>query len=210
MRHDSYKDWEVSGFTREAHDLDRDGNYFPLHYRELVTVIQAGPQRFEVVLGEDGQIRELTISGVEPVTPEVLRMVPTSYLAAAARGHLEAYREGLAQDGHEVALTDAGEVAESHLRKRSGPPSPEEFADQWHRTAPSVITADGQRITRRQALADHYGVTPWAIDKWSRRARDQGLITKDRQGSPRKKKAPGGTPSPGSHKQLTKKRLEED
>ncbi|QCV88881.1 hypothetical protein FEZ32_11440 [Acidipropionibacterium jensenii] len=183
MSHDSYRDFKVSGFSREVRSRDRDGNYSTLGEQELVTVVEVGQRCFEVVLGDDGQIVELLITGGEPVTPDIVRNLPISFLREAARGYAETHR------GERTRAVEA-----DRPRERSGPPSPAAFADQWHRTPSSVITAGGKRVTRRQALADHYSVTPWAVDKWSRVARDAGLIKKDRAGAPRKKTSGGSSP----------------
>ncbi len=204
MAHDSYKRWQVTGYRRDVIDYDQDGTAFPTGARETVSVIIDGPRRFEVVLDQDGQISELTISGGGPVTPEVLRRVPVSYLADAARGIENSFEEGKddgLSDAAAIATIGVAGVDEGESDPgRDGPPTPEEFASAWHRTPASIITAEGKRVTRRQALANQFSVTVWTVDKWSRAARDRGLISKDRPGAPRgsgasaKKKTRGSKP----------------
>ena len=53
------------------------------------------------------------------------------------------------------------------------------------------IVRPGTRLDEIK-LAERFGVTPWAIDKWARRARDQGLIPQATTGRGNKRRQQDG------------------
>lgn len=58
-------------------------------------------------------------------------------------------------------------------------PPLEHYAEVWRRVA---LDEHGEtRQGYRWVLADHYAVTPKAIDKWTRQARDAGLLPPSQQ-----------------------------
>jgi hypothetical protein len=166
----------------------KNGELFNVgHSEPVVAVLDAGGHEWHVTVeaGPNGKpvLTSLTIRG-PGLTPAGLRQVPLGYLTEAASGYI-AEVERQFQGG--APLGDALDIAASApggLRLRGEPPTPEEFAERWNATA-SLVIVRGERLARRQALADFYGVTVWTVDKWSRAARDQGLISKQTKGSPR-------------------------
>ncbi|UMG94151.1 hypothetical protein [Nocardioides sp. TF02-7] len=124
------------------------------------------------VTTDGDRITSLTVLG--EVTQEALRVIPLGYLRDVATGYLRQLDTANAQG---LALTDALGMAdhEPEVRVSGEAPSAGEFAEAWLNT-PATEVREGKRRTRRQALAERYGVTPFAVDKWTRAARDAGLI----------------------------------
>ncbi|WOP17408.1 hypothetical protein [Raineyella sp. LH-20] len=131
---------------------------------------------------ERDRLTSVKISG-PGVTREDLCVLPIVALQATAEAALERLDEGLSEGFHpSVALAVA---ARGSGDDKGEIPGPEEFARVWRET-PARIDRDGLRVTRRQLLAERYGVTVWRIDQLSRAARDRGLLPKQRPGRPRK------------------------
>ena len=175
-----YQKWRVWGFERDVLDHHDDGSASYLFSEVVVVVSEPTGWRWELVLrGEDIVALAVRHRQGLPVDMTVLRGTPLEDLARIAVVFLARGRE-LWEDGLPEALSLAvAELAPPEVRSAlDGRPTDEEFAATWHETGPKL--PDG--TPRREALADRYGVTPYAIDKWARRARDRGLIPPARTG----------------------------
>lgn len=197
MTQPSYKRWRVSGYDRPARDQDaQTGEWFATRETEPVVIIEDGDRTYEVTVGVDSKgeprLTSLAISGAALINQDALRSTPLSYLAEAALGYLRRVAQGRdeglrAADAHEAAGADEGGV-----RLPGDAPTAEEFAARWLATPAfeQVPGPDGglRRVSRREALAEHYGRTVWAVDKWSRAAREAGLIERQKSGRPVRRK----------------------
>lgn len=170
----SYQTWTVRGYMRRVMEWTSDGVPIPAGYSEPVVVV-FDPRGWEWHVTADGdRITSLTVRG-EHVDSKALRVVPLGYLAEVARTYLgdveRADREGLPLS----AALDGANADPGQVRLSGDAPTPEAFAEVWNKT-PAVELRSGERMTRRQRLADLWHVSPYAIDKWTRAARDAGLI----------------------------------
>ncbi|GGM84172.1 hypothetical protein GCM10009721_06120 [Terrabacter tumescens] len=211
----SYERWETHGYLRPVIDFDDDGNAFETGARDEVVVVfdPSSGREWHVTVEQGGRgrprITSLMIRGGS-IDQAALRQVSLGYLTEAAAGFIgstEAERDKGAPLGEalQVASSKPGEV---HVRDEA--PSPETLAAQWNATPVSVIV-DGRRIGRRRALADHFGVTVWSIDKYVREARDLGLI--DAATTGRRRASPPATQTPdeqGARRATTKKKEQQD
>lgn len=159
---------------------------------EVVTVYDPRGWTWEVVLTDDhSEIDWLGVSG--RIDQNALRTIPLGYLREVAADYLRKV-ELKHEDGFALwAARLESEVDPGDFSKRGDPPTPEEFAAQWNAT-PKATFVNSERVTRRAALAERYNVTVYAIDKWTRQARDAGLIKEPpgRKRGPRPdKKKPG-------------------
>lgn len=193
----SYQRWQVRGYTRPRMDWTADGEPFHMEGEpdERVTVVfDPRGWRWEVTTEPDErgreQVRSLTVFGGK-VDQEALRAVPLRDLADAAAGHWAKFDANRA-DGmdmhtaHVLARAESGQV-----RLPGDPPHLHEFAAAWHET-PARTIVEGESTARRDALAVRFGVTVHAVDKWTRAARDAGLIEPAGVGRPRNPKTPEG------------------
>jgi hypothetical protein len=195
----SYQRWTVRGYMRRVVEWTSQGVPFDAGYSEPVVVV-FDPRGWEwQVTAEDGRVTSLTVRG-ERVDAKAMRVVPLSYLSevgATYLGHVEqAVREGIPlSDALDDANLEAGQV-----RLSGDTPTPKEFAESWHATK-SVELPDGKRVTRRQHLAESWQVSPYTIDKWTRAARDAGLIPPTNKGRPRLTKRTGSDEQKSERKQ---------
>lgn len=176
MTQPSYKTWTVRTDARPE-TVWSDGQRFETGAVEpVVTVFDPRGWTWEVTLNDDRSALATLAVTAGPIDQKSLRVIPLNYLLEVAQAHVrvvdaEMDRPGMhLEDALEFASTDPGEIS-----RRGDPPTPEEFARAWHAT-PEVDFKEGERITRRRALAKHFGVTVWAIDKWTRKARDSGKL----------------------------------
>lgn len=131
------------------------------------------------VTAEEGQLTSITVRPARGATLDqrAMSLVPVGYLLDVAKTYLEdvqrAWDEGMrVEDAFREADRARGEVVTS-----DGSPSPEAFAEEWRSLGRvEVGNAGTKRTPRRDALADRYGVTVYTIDKWTKRARELGLI----------------------------------
>lgn len=186
----SYRKWTVRGYMRPVIEWTSEGVPFSPGHTEPVVVV-FDPRGWEWhVTTEDGRLTSLVMKG-ENVDQRALRTVPVSYLREVAETYLGHVERAVA-DGIPLAdaLTDA-EADPGQARVKGDPPTPEEFAAAWRETPASQTRPDG-RTTRRQALAERWSVTVYTVDKWTRAARDAGLIERAGTGRPRDTDPPSG------------------
>lgn len=176
----SYQTWTVSGYMRPVFDQRaRTDEWEPTGAHEPVVVVSDPRGWSWEITAENGQLTSVT---VRPATgahldQRALSLVPVGYLRDVATTYLNdverAFDEGMRiEDAFREADRARGEVVTP-----DGSPSSEEFAEAWRATGRAEITERGTaRIPRRDALAERYGVSVYAIDKWTKRARDLGLI----------------------------------
>lgn len=180
----SYEQWEVSGYMRPVIEWTNDGQMVRTGEQEpVVVVFDPRGWTWHVVIRQ-GRLVSLTIEG-GAVTDSVLDRTPLGYLRDVATTYAE-HVESAAAEG--IPLSDALDLARrggGEVRVRREKPSVEDFARQWLATEPSLDVQTGKRTPPRVLLAQHYGVSVHAIDKWTRAARDQGLLPKKQRGRPR-------------------------
>lgn len=168
-----YANWRVNGYERE--ERDEVGN---VTAKEVVVVIHdAGRWVWHVVLDKNGRIVDFRMLGAlrprlarTPVDEVALTHVPLADLERIAQTYLQRVRENY-EDGHPLWLSlELSELEPQAVRRElDGMPSFEEFALAWREVGERTVTG----VPRRQALAERYGVTVWAIDKWVKRIRDE-------------------------------------
>jgi len=131
------------------------------------------------ITADAGQLASVTVRPAPGVVLDqrALSLVPVGYLRDVAITYLadveRAWNEGMRI---EDALREA-DRARGEVMTVDGSPTPEAFAAAWQAVGRAEITDRGTgRIPRREALADRYGVTVYAIDKWTKRARALGLL----------------------------------
>jgi hypothetical protein len=120
------------------------------------------------------RITSLTVSG-ERVDAKALSTVPLRHLAQVAAAFLGEADKAFTEGAPVSAAFDGAGADPGRVRRHTGP-SPEEFARSWL----EVTTGE-----RRKRLADRWGVGVYTIDKWTRTARDRGLIPPPTVGRPR-------------------------
>lgn len=182
-----YRNWKVRGYKRTERDVDGTAVV-----DDVVEITEPGGWQWHLVV-RDGQVLDFRMVGSQrrPVDAKALVHVPLSDLARMAETFhgrvLSEFTDGTRlEDALEVAEIEPGEV-----RLGDDSPTVEEFARAWL-SIPGT-TVDG--TPRREALAERFGVTPWAIDKWTRRARERGLIPRAATGRPRQTLRPGEQPT---------------
>lgn len=185
MTQPSYKRWTVSSYPRPAMDVDANGVPFRTGVTELVTVVEDGPYRYEVTLSPDGsELASLSIEG-GPIDQKLMRAIPLGYLTEVARGQAANVGQMVEGEGYSVQLaTELARTEPGSIRRKGDPPALEEFAQAW-KSIPGSALVGGVRVTRRKALADRFGAAESTIDKWTRAARDAGLIPKATTGRSR-------------------------
>ena len=196
----SYETWKVGGYMRPVIEWTGDGEPVNAGYSEPVVVV-FDPRGWEWhVTAEGDKLTSLTVRG--EIDQAALRLVPLRSLQEVATAYLGHVQQAVSKG---LPLADALSDAEheSEVRVSDKPPSPTEFTKAWDAT-PVAEVRGGQRITRRRALADRYSVTVYTIDKWTRAARDNGLIEQSNVGRPRNPETPGGKPSPGRERKNRK------
>ena len=170
----SYEKWSVRSYSRKQGEWTGLQRFETEVYDQVVVVNDPRGWTWEVVLKPDHTaIQWLSISG--RIDQNALRSVPLKYLLEVAADYLRKldteYEAGLTLlEAREFAATEPGEFEIS-----GDPPTAEQFAAKWHSTPESTFE-DGKRVTRRWALKKHYNVSVFAIDKWTRKARDAGLL----------------------------------
>lgn len=182
--------WTVTVQPRPEVDETHDDEEFRTGaVNDAVVIHDDNGTRYELILNTTGtteveRLVSLTITTRQGIGRELLTAVPLATLQAVAE---QAVLQVSKADGDGLPRWEArlaGHMGAGEVRDRT--PTPEEFAAAWNSIPARLIGPDsGESITRREQLADSFGVTPWAIDKWSRRARDLGLIAKQRPGRPR-------------------------
>lgn len=180
-----YERWSVSGYRRPELAVGSDGQADPTGGWEQVAVISepASDREWHVTVEKDPTtglpfITSLMIRGGGPIDKQALRETTTTYLAEAAWGfwaQVEAERvEGAALD--EALATSGSQPGEVRMASEDTS-MVEQVAAVWNATDPLRIV-DGKRIGRRQAVAEHFHLSVWSIDKYVARARRHGLIEK--------------------------------
>lgn len=177
MNRRSYERWAVTPYQREARRFDPDADaLIPWGPEDVVFISDPRGWSWEVVLTPDRRaIESLTIHGT--VTAEVLKATPVGYLVEVAASALARRDAAMSPPG--AHLDDAMREAASApgmVALEGDPPTLEAFAQVFEACPPFLVTADGTRITRRVQLAQQFGVSKYAVDKWTRKARDAGLI----------------------------------
>ncbi len=164
-----YRNWLVRGYQR----TDRDDAGFATGLDDVVEITEPNGWQWHLVV-KDGQGLDFRMvdTGTRPVGRDDLRHVPLADLVKIAAVFQERVGNEFADsarlgDALELAAIEPGEV-----RLSDDSPAAEEFARAW--LSIPRVTVEG--VPRRDALAERYGVTVWAIDKWTRKARERGLI----------------------------------
>lgn len=174
----SYENWGVRGYQRERRD--EDGSL--VGYETVVAITAPGEWLWELVV-DDSRLVDLRARalGQHPVDT---RHIPTGNLVRIATAYLERVAENIADGSNVMWSMLLSDLQPGQPRRNlDGSPTSEEFARAWVEMGPRTL--DGR--TRRVALADAFGVTTHAIDKWAGQARDRGLIPPARTGRPRKR-----------------------
>ncbi|MCA0294733.1 MAG: hypothetical protein LCH96_05330 [Actinobacteria bacterium] len=172
-----YRNWKVRGYKRTERDADGTAVV-----GDVVEITEPGGWQWHLVV-KDGQVLDYRMlhTGHRLVDTDALKHAP---LADLARMAMAFHERVLAEFMEGTDLSDALDIAEiepGEVRLSDDSPAPEEFARAW--LAIPGRTVDG--TPRREALAERFGVTVWAIDKWARGARERGLIPRARTGRPR-------------------------
>ena len=140
--------------------------------------------------GQRPELRSLTLSAQRgtALTPALVRSTPVSWLISAAESYWatidEAWNNGMTLD---TAMLDAAQEHDAPGESGAAP-SVQAFAQAWKSTPATWTTGDNERVSRRDVLAERYGVSRGTIDRWARAARDHDppLIEKVKPGRPRK------------------------
>lgn len=191
-----YERWSVDGYRRPELAVSSDGQAVPTGGWEQVAVISdpASDREWHVTVEKDATtglpvITSLMIRGGGPIDKQALRETTTTYLAEAAWGfwaQVQAERvEGAALD---EALATSGSQPGQVRMTNEETSMVEQVAAVWNATDPLRIV-DGKRIGRRQAVAEHFHLSVWSIDKYVARARKDGLIEKAPTKTPTSKPA---------------------
>lgn len=176
----SYQTWMVSGYMRPVFEQSaRTSEWEPAHYSEPVVVVSDPRGWLWEVTAEHGQLTSISVRPAPgaALDQRALSLVPVGYLRDVAATYLadveRAFDEGMRiEDAFREADRARGEVVTP-----DGSPSPEAFAEAWQAVGRAEVTEVGRaRVPRRDALAERYGVSVYAIDKWTKRARALGLI----------------------------------
>jgi hypothetical protein len=172
----SYNRWSVSGYFRPQMDRDAEGMWFELG-PELVVVVDDPLGWTWEVTTESGRISAVALRphAGRTLDQHALSRAPLGYLREVALT-FEADVDASYDDGLQLAdALDTAERLPGELSLKSPTPTPAQFAQVW-RATPAVTNREGERVTRRRALAQRFGVSVWAVDKWTRTARDAALI----------------------------------
>lgn len=186
----------VRVYTRRATDWTSEGERFDLGFTEPVVRIEARDGRVWELILSGGEVTEVTVKGPALDQAAIVNGVPMDTLTRVARAHLAAV------ESHREVEGDITPLAVSLLAgsgpARTGTPTLEEFAEAWHDTPEFQEDPEtGELLSKRQSLARRWSdeVSVYAIDKWTREARQRGLIPPVKGG----KRGPKRTPeSPGS------------
>lgn len=184
--------WQISGYFRRAYDyVEGGGEPVPLGGLEVVTVAH-DPRGMEwhVTLNEDrSALASVEVRG--RIDQASLRSVSLSYLLSVAVSHAKRLDQVYDEGGWR--LEDALEEAkENRPRPQGDAPTIEEVARVWNETPSTVFIKEGQTKSRREYLAeDLWYVSPTTVDRWTRKAREAGLIKRSAAG--RKPKSNGAT-----------------
>lgn len=149
---------------------------------------------WEVVV-DGGRVTALTVRPPEGerVSPRALTGAPLGWLRDAAASYWREVDAAMAERGDAINVSSASDAIVSvggAIEPSVGRPTPEDFASAWKAT-PVRHLRDGNWVTRREALRRRYrrpngsAVALATIDKWTREARDLGLIEPARTGKPR-------------------------
>lgn len=182
----SYQRWTVRGYTRPEMDWDGDVRFRTGGTETVVVIFDPRGWRWDVTADFHG-LKEVTVASTagKRVHQASMRLPPLGYLHEAAWTYIQDVEKD--RDGG-YPLHSALEGADSdHVRLRGDPPSLETFAAAWLE-ATTAKFRDGKRVPRRQVLAARFHVSVYAIDKWTRAARDAGLLPEAKTGSPRRTK----------------------
>lgn len=187
----TYKGWKLRIELRSMPRLSQTGEAEQVE--GVPVVIITDPRGFVwEATAHEGRLSSLTMHpfGSSVIDQKALRNIPLGYIEEAAITAVRKVDTELApieRDGKtytnvtpvsevlEVASLEQGEVVMSHE-----PPSHEEFARAWRET-PDVAFVPGEkgaplRVTRRMALANRFHKSKYTIDKWTRAAREAGLL----------------------------------
>lgn len=170
-----FENWEVLGFQRDR--LDASG--YVIGREDVVVIVEPDAYRWEVVVEEDKVIDfRAQALGREPVD---FATMPYDNLVRTAKSFHRRVGRNYDDTGDHRDAVLVSHLQPGQPRTLDGSPTPEEFARVWLATGKYAL--DGR--PRRQALAELWEVTPYAVDKWARRARDLGLIPRADTGAPR-------------------------
>lgn len=202
----SYEQWDVSGYTRPVFDQDPSGEWWPTGEQERVAVVSdPNGWLWEVVI-EGERIASLTVRPPRGsrLTQRTLSATALGYLRDVATTYWRDVDAATADAGDAVNVTPlADALMGASGEAQTGKPTPEEFAQAWLDT-PTRQIVGRERLPRRKALTrrflrpDGTAVSEATIDKWTREARDLGLIEPAKTGAPRTTKTPGGKQPPAN------------
>lgn len=178
----AYERWTVRGVLRESLSWTRDGTPFPDGRELVVNIYDPGDgTTVEIELAADREsIASLRLDDNRGISGRTLERLPIPLLLDVAQTYYRAVDHYLRTDKLDlpqaIALADRnpGEVESSTAR-----PTALEFATEWKQVASKL------KRGHRDALAARYGVSKPTIDKWTREARDRGLIPATDMGRPR-------------------------
>ncbi|WIY83020.1 hypothetical protein [Propionimicrobium sp. PCR01-08-3] len=174
-----YTNWQVSGYIRPEHD--EHGNLIGNDSVVQITEPQSGWQWHIVLTPDRKAIADFRIRNIgRPqlvVDTDALAQVPLRDLVDMAKVYLSRVDTEFT-DGQPVFLALTLAELEPGEARIDGMPTPEEYAAAWQELGPQTVSG----IPRRDALAARYGVTVWTIDKWTKNARQRGLIAEARVG----------------------------
>jgi hypothetical protein len=187
----SYQTWTVRGYLRPVVDWDSDGVPFAVGYSEPVVVV-FDPRGWEWhVTMEGGIMTSFTVRGhtdskARPINAKALSAAPLHHLSKVAAAFLGEVEHAFAEDSPLPEAFDAANADPGAVRRSDDRPRLEEFARVW------LATPAGER---RKHLAKRFGVSPFMVDKWTRAARDAGLLPPAKVGRHRTTESQPGTPA---------------
>lgn len=188
----SYKKWKLHAETRIIATYTETGVRNDMGGVPVVVI--KDPRGFTWEASAiNGRLSSLTLIpwGDQIIDQRALRNIPLGYIEEAALSavyELDKFLAPVERNGKvyenmtplDVALDSVGRMP-GEIEMRGEPPSLKEFSDAWKKTPQRVIQPDAEGvpelITRRLALARRFYKSIWTIDKWTRAARDAGLIS---------------------------------
>ena len=166
-----YSNWSVQA---------RDRHVDEFHVQTVVVVTDPGRYEWELTTDRDGAVTFFAMSAFgAPLTEDALVHVPLADLARIAQTFTERVRESYADTGDLRDALLVSQIDPTDVRRTlDGQPDLAEFAAEWQEMGPRTLTG----LPRRQALAAKFGISPYTVDAWVKRARAADLLPKPTTG----------------------------
>lgn len=164
-------------FMRPVTQWTQAGEPFTPGYSEPVVRIEGLNGRAWELTMDGDRVTSLASFDSRGITTDTLTHTPLETLKSVAKAHLRQLDTAYSASSTLTHALDDASAPPGYARNSL--PTVAEFAEAWKSTPARVLDdATGETLTRRQALHKRWDteVTIYAIDKWTREARNRGLI----------------------------------